>query len=111
MRITNISSAMTDIIDRRVPEVKLSNEVLENMMLVRISLRNVLLSSDKNYIQGQIDVLNEAKRKNSEVFDQLKPMIHTEGTKALFEKMGKPAKLCCSGKHVSAAGRYFIGTV
>jgi|GEM_PF-4948226 CHASE3 domain sensor protein len=92
LRITNISSAMTDIIDRRVPEVKLSNEVLENMMLVRISLRNVLLSSDKNYIQGQIDVLNEAKRKNSEVFDQLKPMIHTEGTKALFEKMGEARK-------------------
>jgi len=65
--------------------VKLSNEVLENMMLVRISLRNVLFRVIRTIYRTNW-CSQRSQKKNSEVFDQLKPMIHTEGTKLCLRR-------------------------
>ena len=87
LRINDLTSASSDIVDRNIPQIEFSNEVLENMMLTSITLRNVLLSTDKNYVNGQLEIFAKTRKSTTEIFDKFKPLIRSETGKAMFEEL------------------------
>ncbi len=87
IRIANINSATSDIVDVRIPLVKMSSDVEQNILLIARALRNALLTNDKSFQKTQLEFLDKTSKSNGETLEKIKPMLTTEKGKALFEKV------------------------
>ena len=87
LRISDMASGTANIVDDRMPKVAMSNEIMENTLLMARASRNVILSNDKNFEKAQIELIANLRKKNGEILDKLKPMINSESGKADFAKM------------------------
>jgi methyl-accepting chemotaxis protein len=86
-RISDLAANTSIITEDRMPKIEMSNELMQNNMIIARALRNILLSSDKNFEKQQIDIIANARKRNGELLDKLKPMINSEKGKELFAKV------------------------
>ena len=87
IRIGDIKDSTTSVVDDRMPKVEMSGEVMTNVLIIARALRNTLMSNDKSYEKSQLEVISNARKRNGEILDKLKPMLNTEKGKAIFEKV------------------------
>ncbi len=87
IRIIDMNSATSMIVDDRMPKVEMTNEVMTNVLIIARSLRNTLLSNDKSYEKSQIEIIANARKRNGEILDKLKTLLSSEKGKALYEKV------------------------
>jgi methyl-accepting chemotaxis protein len=87
MRIADITSTTSRIVELRMPMIKTVNEMRNNIMLIRVDLRNLIISTDKTYENKQIQNIAYERKANGEVIDKLKTMVQSEKGKELLEKV------------------------
>ena len=87
LRISDMAAGTANIVDDRMPKVAMSNEIMENTLLMARAIRNVILSNDKPFEKAQIELIANLRKRNGEILDKLKPMINSESGKADFAKM------------------------
>jgi methyl-accepting chemotaxis protein len=87
LRIADMTAGTAKIVDDRMPKIEMSNEIVENTLFIARAIRNVVLSTDKNYEKAQLEIIANSRKRNGEILDKLKPMLNTEKGKAMFEKV------------------------
>ena len=85
-RIAELNTGIDDIVDGRLPKILMSNELIENTHIVGRAARNMIMTVDKNLEKQQLEVIAKARARNSEIFEQLSPLVNTEKGKALLGK-------------------------
>ena len=87
LRIVDLAANTSTIVTDRMPKIDMSNEIMQNNLIIARSLRNIVLSTDKNVEKAQLEIIANARKRNSELLDKIKPMLNSEKGKALFEKV------------------------
>ena len=87
LRISDMASSTALIVDDRMPKVEMSGEIMENVLIMARSIRNVILSNDKAFEKIQIEIVLDKRKRNGEILEKLKPMLNTAKGKELFEKI------------------------
>ena len=87
LRISDISAAVADVVDDRMPKVEMATEIQLNTLIMARALRNTIMSSDKNFEKAQLEIVAKARKANGELIDKIKPMLHTQRGKELFENV------------------------
>ena len=86
MRLSELSASTKIIVEDRMPMIAMSNEVISNTLEIGRSVRNLILTSNKDMEKEQLDLIARLRKDSSEMLDKIKPMINTEKGKALFDK-------------------------
>ena len=87
LRIADMAEGTAKIVNDRMPKVEMSNEIVENTLLIARAIRNVVLSTDKSYEKAQLEIIADHRKRNSEIVDKIKPLINSEKGKLMFEKV------------------------
>ena len=87
MRMADMTSATSQIVDDRMPKIQMCSEMQENTLYIARAVRNLVISNDKNFEKKQLEVIANARKRNGEIIDKIKPMLNTEKGKAMFEKV------------------------
>ena len=85
VRIADIVSDTNSIVDERMPKIDLVDIILQNSMTTRLSLSYILLSTDKAFVNAQIENIAKARKSNGETFEKLNPMIKSKEGRDLLE--------------------------
>jgi methyl-accepting chemotaxis protein len=86
LRIADIAGETGLIVHDRIPKIDMSNQVIINTLMMARSVRNIILSEDKNFEKAQIGVIEDLRKSNTELLDKIKPMVNTDKGK---EALGK----------------------
>jgi methyl-accepting chemotaxis protein len=87
MRIADMTAMTAKIVDDRMLKIEMANKIVENTLYIARAVRNIVLSTDKNVERAQLQVIADARKRNAEILDKLKPLLNTEKGRALFDKM------------------------
>ncbi|RKT58077.1 methyl-accepting chemotaxis protein [Azonexus fungiphilus] len=87
IRIGDITQLTTEVVDDRLPKIIMSDEILKNVLMQGRAMRNLALTQDKKVEQAQIEIGQQAGKKNAELLDKLKPMINSPKGQELFDHM------------------------
>ncbi len=87
LRIANITSSTSQIINERMPKIEMANQNMQNVLIIARAIRNVVISTDKNFEKAQLEIIANTRKTNGELLDKLKPLVKSEQGKALFEKI------------------------
>ncbi len=87
LRISEITSATTQIVDDRIPMIGMSDEIMVNTLIVGRAVRNLVLSTSKDIEKAQLEVIADARKRNSEILAKIQPLIISAKGKELFDKM------------------------
>jgi len=87
LRMADLTAASATIVNDRMPKIEQASEITENSLKMGLAVRNLLLSNDKNFEKTQIDAIAKMRARNKEIREILKPSLHTEKDKELYEKM------------------------
>ena len=83
LRIGDILSATNNVVDEHMPKIEMTDNILQNSMQIRVNLRDILLSTDKDFIKAQIESIAIARKNNNEIFEKLNGMVNTKEGKEL----------------------------
>jgi methyl-accepting chemotaxis protein len=93
LRISDLAGGTANVVDDRMPKVEMANEIMENTLVMARSVRNIILSSDKSFERAQMEIIANARKRNGEILDKLKPMIHSpKGTEDFAKVVAARAK-------------------
>jgi methyl-accepting chemotaxis protein len=87
LRMADMTSATAMIVDDRIPMIEMSNEIMENILIIARSLRNVVLSPDRDFERTQLEIIANARKNSGELIEKIKPLINTEKGKELLGKV------------------------
>ncbi|MDD5298586.1 MAG: methyl-accepting chemotaxis protein [Rhodocyclaceae bacterium] len=87
LRISDLAAGTSLVVDDRMPKSDMSSEIMENTLVMARSVRNIILSTDKSFERAQLEIIANARKRNGEILDKLKPMINTPAGKEMFDKM------------------------
>ena len=87
LRISELSSDTSQIVDDRVPKMKMADDILINTLYIGRAVRNLIVANDKINEKAQLEAIAKAHNKIEELFEKIKPMINTPKGKELFDKM------------------------
>ena len=87
LRITDLTTTTAMITDDRMPKIEMSNELMQNNLFIARSLRNIVLTTDKNIEKEQLAAIANARQRNGELLEMLRPMVTSEKGKELFGKV------------------------
>jgi methyl-accepting chemotaxis protein len=70
-----------------MPKITMSGENMQNVLIIARAIRNVVISTDKNFEKAQLEIIANTRKANGEILDKLKPMVHSDKGKDLLEKI------------------------
>ncbi|MEI7612422.1 MAG: MCP four helix bundle domain-containing protein, partial [Betaproteobacteria bacterium] len=86
-RLGKLNDNTINIVDDRMPKIEMSMEIIENTLIMARAIRSMILSHDKAFEKAQLEVAMNARKRNVELLDKIKPMVNSEKGKVLFEKL------------------------
>ena len=87
MRVAEMDTDTSKIVDERMPKIAMANENLTNVLIIARAIRNVVIATDKNVEKAQLELIANTRKANGELLDKLKPMVHTEKGKELLDRI------------------------
>ncbi len=87
LKIADLSKATADIIDDKIPKLEMSAQILENTLIQARAVRNLILSSDKDFQKQQLNVVQDVLKHNGELLTEIEPMIHTAKGHEVFQNI------------------------
>jgi methyl-accepting chemotaxis protein len=85
-RINELNAGINELAEGRIPKIIMADELSLNVQLVGRGLRNMIMTSDKAIEKQQHEAVTKARARNSELYQQIAPLILTEKGKALLTK-------------------------
>jgi methyl-accepting chemotaxis protein len=85
-RINELNAGINELAEGRIPKIIMADELSLNVQLVGRGLRNMIMTSDKAIEKQQHEAITKARARNSELYQQIAPLILTEKGKALLTK-------------------------
>ena len=85
-RINELNAGINELAEGRIPKIIIADELSLNVQLVGRGLRNMIMASDKAIEKQQHEAITKARARNSELYQQITPLILTEKGKALLTK-------------------------
>ncbi|MDD2988274.1 MAG: methyl-accepting chemotaxis protein [Zoogloea sp.] len=85
-RINELNAGINELAEGRIPKIIMADELAFNVQLIGRGLRNVIMSNDKGIEKQQLEAIAKARSRNTEIFQQIAPLIVTEKGKALLAK-------------------------
>ena len=76
-RLAELANDTKLITDDRMPKIEMSNDIMENTLIIARSVRNIIISSDKKFEKEHLEVIAKASAANTATLDKLKPMIYS----------------------------------
>ena len=86
-RLGRTTENTISIVDDRMPKIEMASELEVNLLTLGYSLRSMLLSRDKNFVDTQMQAIAKARQRNTEILEKLKPMMNSEKGKELFGRL------------------------
>ena len=86
-RMAHLNESLRQVGDERWPRANMANDIVVNSSGIGIALRNMLLSSSKDDIQRQKEVVLETRRTIGATVDKLKEVIQTAKGKELLQQI------------------------
>ncbi|MFO1381517.1 MAG: methyl-accepting chemotaxis protein [Chitinivorax sp.] len=86
-RMAHLNESLRQVGDERWPRANMANDIVVNSSGIGIALRNMLLSSSKDDIQRQKEVVLETRRAIGSTVDKLKEVIQTAKGKELLQQI------------------------
>jgi methyl-accepting chemotaxis protein len=87
IRLADMTSATARIVDDRMPAIVMGNEIMENVLIIARSARNVVISPEKDFEKKQLEVIADARKNSGELIEKVKPFINTEKGKAMLDRV------------------------
>ncbi|MBK1680491.1 methyl-accepting chemotaxis protein [Rhodocyclus tenuis] len=87
LRIADLTSATSLIVDDRIPKIEMSTELTENALMIGRSARNLLISESLPYNKAQADIIANLRKRNGEIMSNLKQLLNTDRGKESFGLM------------------------
>jgi len=85
-RINELNAGIDELAEGRIPKIIMADELAFNVQLVGRGVRNMIMTSDKGIEKQQLEAIAKARSRNTEIFQQIAPLIVTEKGKALLAK-------------------------
>jgi len=86
-RMAHLNESLRQVGDERWPRANMANDIVVNSSGIAIALRNMLLSSSKDDIQRQKEVVLETRRTIGATVDKLKEVIQNPKGKELMQQI------------------------
>jgi methyl-accepting chemotaxis protein len=85
-RINELNTSIDELAEGRVPKIIMADELAFNVQLVGRGVRNMIMTSDKNTERQQLEAITKARNRNSEIYQQIAPLVQSEKGKAILAK-------------------------
>ncbi|NTV96970.1 MAG: HAMP domain-containing protein [Thiobacillus sp.] len=85
-RINELNAGIDELAEGRIPKIVLSDELAFNVQLVGRGVRNMIMTTDKGIEKQQLEAIAKARSRNSEIYQQVAPLVQTEKGKAILAK-------------------------
>ena len=85
LRISDLSLATGIVVDEHMPKIEMADDIMQNSMSIRIYLRDMLLSTDTNFVRTQIENISKTRKSNNEIFDKLNSGVTSKEGRDLIE--------------------------
>jgi methyl-accepting chemotaxis protein len=92
-RLSQLNSAMDEIVHGLYPKTVHSNALIDNMNTVRVANRNLLLLNDPAKIEAELLIISDARKANSVEYEKLEKLVTSEaGIRLLNDATEKRAE-------------------
>lgn len=91
LRIAELNHATSVIVDERIPRIEASTELTENTLMMARTVRNLLISEDLAFNKAQADAITEMRKRNGELFKNLKQQLDSDAARDAFTAMENAA--------------------
>ncbi len=85
-RINELNAGIDELAEGRIPKIVMADELAFNVQLVGRGVRNMIMTTDKSVEKLQLEAIAKARSRNSEIYQQVVPLVQTEKGKAILAK-------------------------
>jgi len=84
LRINQIKMATEIITEDRLPKIEMADEVSRNVLVIARAVRNLVISTDKQFESEQLKGIADARQQNVELLNKIKQLLNTEKGREIF---------------------------
>ena len=86
-KISDLNASTQRIVSDTLPKISMTTEMEENLLMMGIGLRNMIIISDKSFAKTQIDNITKLRKRTSDLIETIKPMLTTPEGKAHMDRL------------------------
>ena len=87
LRVNEMSADTSQIVNDRMPKLIMTDEVMQNVLIIARSVRSLILTNDKQIEKQQREAIANARKDNSELLEKIKVLVNSEKGKQMFAEV------------------------
>ncbi|MBI3772617.1 MAG: MCP four helix bundle domain-containing protein [Gammaproteobacteria bacterium] len=84
-RLADLNGNIEEMVNDKYPKTAYANEIIDNINVIGLSMREILLLNDKEEISRELETIEQSRKEIKERLDKLETMIKSDKGKAMLK--------------------------